>query len=79
MAKRMTRTERKERILQVLRENAEEGGNPLTCRQVSRKMGMTGFSYINQLLTELCDDGLIGIRVRPSKKSVSNVRFTYYV
>lgn len=75
----MTREERKERIICVLRENADEGGAPLTCRKIARKMGLSGFSYVNSLLAELCDDGLIDIQVHASKKAVSNVRFSYYV
>lgn len=78
-ARRMTRECRKNEILRVLRKNSEGSNAPLTCRQIARKMGMSGFSYINTLLLELADDGEVCVNVHKSNKKISNVRFEYYV
>ena len=75
----MTRKERKQEIARVLRENCEEGGKPLSCRQIAQAMSMRGYSYINNLLGEMCDDGQIRVQVLSSNKAVSSVEFRYYV
>lgn len=79
MTKRMTRQQRKGEILSVLRENETMGGCPLTCRKVAQRMGLRGYSYVNSLLQELCDDGAITVYVKPSSKAISNVTFEYTV
>jgi len=79
MNKRMSRLERKEEILRVLRVACDEGRGPLTCRGIAREMDMTGYSYINGLLAEMSDDDMVRVHVIPSKKKISNVIFKYEV
>jgi len=76
--KRLSRTQRKEQILQILRENGDGGASPLTATQIAQRASMSPSSHLNGILEEMCDDNLVGVHVQPYRGAVQ-VRFMYYV
>lgn len=80
MRKRLTRSERKRKILNVLRDSGASVNKPLSCREITRRMGLgSGYSYVNSVLIEMCDEGAIQVIVSKSNKAISDVEFRYYV
>lgn len=56
---RMTRDERKEQIVSVLKNKI---GFDMTTLQVARFAGLKKTRYLADLLKEMCEDGMIGCR-----------------
>jgi len=76
--KRLSRMERKEQILHILREAGDRGASPLTATQIAQRANMAVSSHLNSILEEMCDDNLVGVDVQPYRGAVA-VRFLYYV
>lgn len=76
--KRLSRNDRKEQILRILRDSGDRGASPLTATQIAQCANMASSTHLNAILQEMCDDAMVCVDVQPYRGAVA-VRFLYYV